>query len=77
MFALDMVWALYTQAVITNSPFRASSFAAIIQFLSAALVLEYVSNPWLIIPAALGAFTGTYVVSCGAIQRLARSLRQG
>lgn len=75
MFALDMVWALYTQAMITASPVRASTFAALIQLLSAALVLEYVHDPMLIVPAVAGAFAGTYVVSCGALQKVVSAVQ--
>jgi hypothetical protein len=62
MFALDIVWALYTQSMVAGQAVRASSYAAAIQLFTGALVLEYTKDPMLLIPAGLGAFAGTYVV---------------
>lgn len=62
MFALDIVWALYTKSMVANKPVSASAYAAAIQLFAGAVVLEYTKDPVLLIPACVGAFAGTYVV---------------
>lgn len=70
MFGLDIVWALYTHAMVDKRPLAASFHAMMIQALSGALVLEYTKEPVLLIPAMAGAFAGTYVVMRGWFQWL-------
>lgn len=76
MFALDVVWALYTQAMVASRSILASSYAAAIQLFSAGLVLEYTEHHWLLVPAGMGAFAGTYVVSSGAVRKIGAALRR-
>lgn len=61
MFALDFVWALYTQAVTASAALRASMWATAITVLSGLGQIGYTHDPWLLIPAALGAFAGTFI----------------
>lgn len=58
-FALDVVWAWYTAALVAKRIFPASSYAAGIIVLSAANVISFVHNPWMVLPAMAGAFCGT------------------
>jgi hypothetical protein len=60
MFALDFIWARYTRAVGEKAAARSSAWATLIILVSGFVTTSYVSNPWLLVPAAIGAFTGTY-----------------
>lgn len=57
----DALWTLYVQAAANNKKLKASLVSAAIILAGSFVTLEYVENPILIIPAALGAFFGTYV----------------
>ncbi len=61
MFALDFVFARYTLSVMSQRPVAASSYAAGCLLLQGAVILSYVNEPIMLIPAAAGAFIGTYV----------------
>lgn len=60
MFALDYVWTFYTKAIQRHAAFAASSWAVSITIFNALAQIGYVNNHWLLIPAVLGAFGGTY-----------------
>ena len=57
---LDFVWAHYTIAVNRSQPVKAGGYAALIMLLGGLAAVGYVNDPWMLIPACLGAFTGTY-----------------
>jgi len=61
LFVLDFVWARYTIAMTDRSATKAAGYAGIIIVLSGAAQIGYTADPWLLIPAFLGAFAGTYV----------------
>lgn len=61
MAVLDYVWADYQRAVNLKFPGRAAQLSAAIIVLNALVVLSYADNPWMIAPAAAGAFVGTYL----------------
>ena len=60
LFALDFVWARYTFAMTSGRPAIAGSYASVLIVLSGAAAIGYTSDPWMLIPAAAGAFLGTY-----------------
>ena len=60
MFVLDFVWTHYTKAIQNHLPFPAASWAVAITGLNGLAQIGYVADPWLLIPAAAGAFGGTY-----------------
>lgn len=60
-FALDFVWAYYTKALNECAEWRAAWWAAGIMILGGIAQVGYVNDPVLLIPAALGAFAGTFV----------------
>ncbi len=66
MFALDVVFARYALAVTARRPWWASSYAAVCLLLGGSVVVTYANDPIMLIPAAAGAFVGTYV---GMFQR--------
>lgn len=59
MFALDFVWVFYTKAVTARRVYPAGGWAAGITVLNAIAAIIYVGDPWMIIPAGVGAFAGT------------------
>lgn len=60
MFLLDFVWGKYTANVAKGNRIHASAWASGIVFFNSAVTLSIVGDPWTIIPAALGAFAGTF-----------------
>lgn len=61
MFVLDFAWAYYIKMVAEDHAFKASLVASVLMIVNGGVVLSYVNNPWMLIPVALGAFSGTYV----------------
>jgi hypothetical protein len=59
---LDGMYAYYTVSVTKKRPFSSASVGALMHFLIAFGVLNYVENYLYILPIALGSFIGTYVV---------------
>lgn len=60
MTALDFAWAFYTRACADGRAFVAASWAAGLIVLSGAAQIGYTHDPYLLVPAALGAFVGTW-----------------
>lgn len=58
--ALDYVWALYTLATAERRPLAASLSAVGIYALAGFATINYTGNHWMLIPATLGCFVGTY-----------------
>ncbi len=61
MFFTDLFNAYYIQAIQQSRALKASSWAAILYILAVSAFVGITHNNLLIIPAALGAFAGTYV----------------
>ena len=59
---VDAMYAYYTIVVTKKKPFAAASVGALMHFLIAFGVLNYVQNYLYIIPLALGSFIGTYLM---------------
>ena len=60
MFACDACWAFWSMKVQQRKAFAASAWALFLFLTSAVATISYVENKWLLIPAALGAFLGTF-----------------
>lgn len=60
MAALDFVWGNYTRNVADGRRVPSALWAAGIVFFNATVTLAYVGDHWTILPAAAGAFVGTY-----------------
>ena len=58
-FLADVCWARYIGHVGTGNRWHAAAWAASLFILGAVPVVGYTKNPWLLIPAVLGAFLGT------------------
>lgn len=61
VFALDFVWTFYTRAMVAHREVRAGVWAAAVIGISGFAASEYVQNKTLLVPAALGAFAGTWL----------------
>ena len=60
MFCLDFVWGHYTRNVADGKRIPSAAWAAAIVAFNGTVTLFYVGDPWTMVPAALGAFAGTY-----------------
>ena len=58
---IDILYAIYTKQIQKDNPLLSSASATAIYLISAAIVIGFVQDPWLLVPAALGAFVGTYI----------------
>jgi len=61
VFALDFVWTFYTRSMVAHREVRAGLWAAAVIGISGFAASEYVKDKTLLIPAALGAFAGTWL----------------
>jgi hypothetical protein len=58
---LDIVWALYIQAVADKHAIKAGILSMVLIAIGGFSTIAYVHNIWLILPELLGAFCGTYL----------------
>lgn len=61
MAAGDFAWTKYMLHAAAKNPHRAALWNAVIIAFGAISVVSYTSNHWLLIPAMLGAYVGTFV----------------
>ena len=61
LFLLDIVYTYYLKCVQYENALGASIWAVACYLLGSIAVINYTTNHWLVIPAVLGAFFGTYV----------------
>ena len=61
MSAVDWAWARYSMALADRRALAGSIWAVVILIPSATVVMSYVHDPAMLIPAGLGAFVGTYL----------------
>jgi uncharacterized membrane protein YfcA len=61
LFFTDVFYTYYLQAVQNNEAMKASLWGVVVFFVAAIAVVNYTTNHWLLVPACLGAFLGTYV----------------
>ena len=61
MAVLDFIWGQYTVVIIKKEAHRASFLALGIFFLNALVTVGYTEDHWIIMPAAAGAYLGTYL----------------
>ena len=61
VFFTDIFYTYYLKAVQEEQTIKASFWAAIVFVIACVAVINYTTNYWLLIPAGVGAFCGTYV----------------
>lgn len=57
----DVCWTKYFLEAANKNATKAAAWSAVIVLLGSYTTVEYVGNALLVIPAALGAFAGTYL----------------
>jgi len=61
LFFTDVFYTYYLRSVQNDETIKASFWAVICFFIASIAVINYTTNHWLLIPACLGAFSGTFV----------------
>ena len=61
MVISDFVWAKYMHSISTSNALGASCWAVLVIALGAYVVVSYVEDKRLVLPACIGAFIGTYL----------------
>jgi hypothetical protein len=61
MTVLDFVWARYNMATTSNKAMLSALYSVTIVLLGAFSVISYTDNHVMLLPAAAGAFCGTYL----------------
>lgn len=61
LFVTDLCWAFYISRVKDHQPLRSALWAVGLFLTGAIGTISYVNDPWLLIPAAIGAFSGTFL----------------
>ena len=62
LFFLDIIWAKCVQTVHSGVPYEAAVWATAFFLGNTLVVLDIVGARWLLVPAAAGAFVGTYFI---------------
>lgn len=57
----DILYALYVICVSRKQALAASAISSVLYSLGAYGVMNYLDNPWYLLPLACGAFIGTYI----------------
>lgn len=57
----DILYALYVITVGRQQAIRASLISSVLYSLGAYGTMNYLHNPWYLVPLATGAFIGTYI----------------
>ena len=61
LFFVDIGYVLYMQNVQKRKKIVASTFATLIFILNSVVIINFTEDKFLLIPAIIGAFVGTYV----------------
>ena len=61
LFFTDIFYIYYLRSVQYGRAVHASCWAVVVFLMACVAVINYTTNHWLLIPAGLGAFCGTYV----------------
>ena len=61
LFFTDVFYTYYLRSVQQDETLKASIWAVVVFFIASIAVINYTTDHWLLIPACLGAFCGTFV----------------
>jgi len=61
VFVVDIFYTYYLKSITENKAIKSGLWGAVIWLIGSIAVIEYTADHWLLIPACLGAFCGTYV----------------
>ena len=59
----DLIWVFYIRRINQGKAAQAALTSMIIVILGALIIISYVENIWYLVPAVLGAFTGTFLAT--------------
>ena len=57
----EVLWVLWIRRTATGKAFSSAVFGSLLWLMGAGVVLSYVANKWMLIPAVLGSFVGGYI----------------
>lgn len=55
----DIIWVLYIKHISLENANKAGIMGVLIYFFAGLNIIGYTTNPWLLIPASVGAYLGT------------------
>jgi hypothetical protein len=61
IFFTDIFYVYYLRSVQYDKALNASCWAVVVYLMACVAVIHFTTNHWLLIPAGLGAFCGTYI----------------
>jgi len=61
MFFTDIFYTYYLKAIYEERAIAASNWAVVVYFIASFLIIGYTTDHWIILPAILGAWLGTFV----------------
>lgn len=61
LLVTDIIWTLYINWAAEGKPIKAGVASIFIYVVGAFTIGEFVKDPWVLIPAGLGCFVGTYI----------------
>jgi hypothetical protein len=61
LFFTDIFYVYYLKSVQDGKILRASCWSVVVFLIACVAVINYTTDHWLLVPAAFGAFLGTYV----------------
>lgn len=61
LFFTDVFYVNYLNSIQDGKILKASCWSVVVFFIAAIAVVNYTTNHWLLLPACLGAFFGTYI----------------
>jgi hypothetical protein len=60
MLFVDVCWAKYFLSVSKHKPLPSAMWGSLIVLFGAISTINYVQDKWMLVPAVLGAFVGSY-----------------
>jgi uncharacterized membrane protein YfcA len=61
VFATDLIYVYFVRSIQNNQPLQAGLWSVVVTFTASVAVINYTQDHWALIPALLGAFSGTWV----------------
>lgn len=60
LFFTDIIWALYIRWSASGKAFKAAILSVLIYIVGAFTFAEFIKDAWVLVPASIGCFAGTY-----------------
>lgn len=61
VFVVDIFYTYYLKSINENAALKSGFWGAVVWLIGSFAIINYTADHWLLIPACLGAFFGTYV----------------